>query len=144
MTFWFVQNFSVADTRRTDFGFIPKLWDAWVVSGNASAIPQTRQFYQSLIAHGYTIVFLTGRNDYVANATISNLHDQGFNTYETLITRDPVEYHLTAYNYKSARRAQLAKMGYNIVGSIGDQLSDVNGDFAGYRMKVPNYCYFIA
>lgn len=93
---------------------------------------------------GYTIVFLTGRNNNVENATIANLHQQGFVKYERLISRLPQEYHLTAYEYKSARRARLAQEGFNIVGCIGDQLSDINGDNAGYRMKVPNYCYYIA
>jgi predicted secreted acid phosphatase len=127
-----------------DFGYIPKLWDEWLFSLNATAIPQTRQFYQNLVASGYRIVFLTGRNDYVQNATIANLAEQGFTIFDRLITRSPSEYKLTAYEYKSARRAQLSKFGFNIVGSIGDQLSDINGDYAGYRMKVPNYCYYIA
>lgn len=129
---------------QNDFGFIPKFFDDWVLSQNASAIPQTRQFYQSLIKKGYKFIFITGRQDFLYNATAGNLEKQGMGTYEKLVTRIPSEYKLSAYDYKSARRAQLAAEGWNIVGSIGDQLSDVDGDFAGLRMKVPNYMYFIA
>jgi len=111
---------------------------------NASAIPQTRQFYQALLALNYKIVFLTGRRDTTLNATIGNLELQGLSNYTQLIVRDPAEYPLTAYKYKSARREQLAQQGWNIVGCIGDQLSDIDGDYAGYRMKVPNPCYYIA
>lgn len=132
------------EMQRSDFGYIPKFWDEWVLSENATAIPQTRQFYQSLLAEGYKVIFLTGRRDLMYNATAANLEKQGFYEYEMIITRDPHEYALTAYDFKSRRRAALAKQGWNIVGSIGDQLSDIDGNFAGLRMKVPNYCYFVA
>jgi predicted secreted acid phosphatase len=124
-------------------GFIPKLWDDWVYSENASAIPQTRQFLQSLHQKGYKLIYITGRQDYLRNATVGNLEKQGLAFFEQLVLRNSSEYKLTAYDYKSARRAQLAAQGWNIVGSIGDQLSDVDGDFAGLRMKVPNYMYFL-
>jgi len=37
----------------------------------------------------------------------------------------------------------LATQGYNIVGAIGDQFSDITGNNVGYAMKVINYCYII-
>jgi len=111
---------------------------------NATAIPQTKQFYLQLLELGYNVAFITGRRDTQRNATVGNLHNEGFTNYVTLILREPSEYSLSAFAYKSARRKQLAEEGWEIVGSIGDQLSDIDGDYAGYRMKVPNPCYYIA
>lgn len=47
--------------------------------------------------------------------------------------------------YKSAKRAELVKAGYRIVGNIGDQWSDVLGEFVGWRtFKLPDPMYYIA
>lgn len=46
--------------------------------------------------------------------------------------------------YKSGIRKQLAEEGYRIWGNVGDQWSDLQGDFSGNRtFKLPNPMYFV-
>jgi len=126
-----------------DFGYIPKLNHDSVMAAAYPAIPETQMLYDRLVELGYKVVFLTGRRIDTVNATMLNLDRQGFSAYERLIVRMPDQFNMTAQVFKSQERTKLAKEGYNIVGSIGDQWSDINGDFTGYRMKVINYGYYI-
>jgi len=126
-----------------DFGYIPKLNHDSVMAAAYPVIPETQMLYQRLIQLGYKIVFLTGRHQDVVNATVLNLERAGFPQYAQLIVRSPDQYNMTAQLFKQGQRAILTKQGYNIVGTIGDQWSDINGDYTGYRMKVINYGYYI-
>jgi len=127
-----------------DFGYIPNLWDAWVNSSAAPAIAQTVQLFNYLKQSGYYTILLTGRKDTSLVPTTNNLNNLNITGYNELILRLPSEYNLSATQYKSQRRRMLQMSGaFNIVGCIGDQISDCAGGFAGYIMKVPNYAYFI-
>jgi len=126
------------------FGFVAKLNHEWIMSASAPAIPQTLALYKQLVSSGFKIIFLTGRKDIEHDATAQNLRNEGYNTFETLITRVPAEYNLTATEYKSARRTELTELsGYNIVGCVGDQWSDLNGPYTGLKVKLPNYIYYL-
>jgi predicted secreted acid phosphatase len=49
----------------------------------------------------------------------------------------------TTIHYKSATRAYLESLGYDIVGNFGDQFSDLIGGFADRTFKLPNPNYFL-
>jgi hypothetical protein len=89
------------------------------------------------------VVFLTGRSHTVADITASNLKRVGYTHYDTLITRSDSELNLTAAVFKTNRRVQLARQGFNVVANFGDQWSDVIGDCSGFRVKLPNYIYLV-
>jgi acid phosphatase len=129
--------------KSIDFGSIKGVWDKWTDSAKAPAIPQVKSLYDFLIKKGIKIIFLTGRPNYQYNATLKNLREQGYTTFDTLITRSPSEYHKTAVKYKSYERTELTKKGYNIVGDVGDQESDLVGPYHGIKVKIPNYQYLI-
>lgn len=100
---------------------------------------------------GFHVIIITGRPEDQTDATAKNLLLQGIpkasdgvKGYDQLILRNKEEMPLTANQYKSARRWGLEeKEGYHIVGCIGDQISDCSGGAAGYKMKIPNYAYFL-
>ena len=96
-------------------------------------------------ARGVAVFFLTGRGDDPAEraATARNLRRAGYHGWSALILRGPNERHLSATDYKSARRAQIAAQGYTIIASIGDQWSDLDGGSAERTFKLPNPFYFI-
>jgi len=161
MTYWTGQQFVAKNTvvfdidetlldnmgeiLASDFGFIPATWNPWVNSSAAPAMNQTLQIFNYLKASGYSLILLTGRQDTQTAATKLNLQRQQVTGYTQLILRSPAEYSLSATQYKSQRRQGLQMGGdFNIVGCIGDQISDCAGGFAGYIMKIPNYAYFIA
>jgi len=132
-----------ADSKSIDFGYIPKLSTKWVLRADAPGISQTKELYDLIVKLRFKIIFLTGRKYYEHEATIKNLKRQGFTTFDRLIVRQPDELKLKAQEYKTNRRKQLTEEGYNIVGNIGDQESDLQGPHSGYRVKLPNYRYLI-
>jgi predicted secreted acid phosphatase len=49
----------------------------------------------------------------------------------------------TRLHYKSATRAHIESLGYDIVANFGDQFSDLQGGFADRTFKLPNPNYFL-
>jgi hypothetical protein len=46
-------------------------------------------------------------------------------------------------HYKSATRAHIESLGYDIVANFGDQYSDLKGGHADRAVKLPNPNYFL-
>jgi hypothetical protein len=49
----------------------------------------------------------------------------------------------TTIHYKSATRAHIESLGYEIVANFGDQFSDLEGGHADRTFKMPNPNYFL-
>lgn len=126
-----------------DFGYIPELWNKWVLAEKAPAIQQVKQFYDSLVVWGFKILFITGRNESQFQATLNNLRKAGYSNIDTLICRSKDELELSAQEYKTNKRRELTEKGYFIAGSIGDQWSDVLGGYCILQIKIPNYMYLV-
>ncbi|MDO8550128.1 MAG: HAD family acid phosphatase [Ignavibacteria bacterium] len=129
--------------KKTEFGYVPEIWDKWVEEARAPAIPGVKNLYEFLIKKGIKIIFITGRKDYHYNSTFKNLHSSGYTLFDTLIVRMKDEYTLGAVDFKSKKREELTFRGYKIVGTVGDQWSDLKGSFHGIQVKIPNYLYYI-
>lgn len=132
-----------AFTKEIGFGFIPKLWDEWQLKGIAEVMPQTKRFYDYLVSKNINVVFLTGRPKNVWAATHRNLIEKGFVKFDTLIVRESNENKMHATEFKSQKRNELVKNGYDIIACIGDQWSDLTGGNTGYKIKLPNYLYLL-
>jgi len=129
--------------KEISFGYVPELWDKWIDDEIVPAIPQVKKLYDFLINRGFRIIFLSGRKDYNYAGTIRNLDSAGYTKFDTLIVRNKNEYDLDALNFKSSKREKLTTRGYNIVGTVGDQWSDLRGPDHGIQIKIPNYIYSI-
>lgn len=129
--------------KKLDFGYEHSIWDAWVLQAKASAIPEVKKFYEWVVSKKIKIIFLSGRDSIGQNATIKNLKEQGYTTFDTLITRAPAQSHLLIAEFKELEREKLAKEGYDIIACVGDQWSDLKGKFTGIKVKLPNYMYII-
>ena len=129
--------------KETGFGYVSSIWDGWVHSAEAPAIEEVKNLYDTLVAKGVSIIFITGRKDTDYKASISNLKKAGYIEFDTLITRNPSEYKTTALEYKTNKRRELTEKGYEIIGSVGDQWSDIEGGFCLIKVKLPNYLYYI-
>jgi hypothetical protein len=120
---------------------------------------------------GYAIFFLTGRPATQEEATLGNLTadgvgvDAGFPKPTTLsdgedglFTKPAVADYpdylkaacagdpngsCTTIHYKSATRAHIESLGYDIVANFGDQFSDLEGGHADRTFKLPNPNYFL-
>jgi len=129
--------------KSISFGYVPELWDKWVDEETVPAIPQVKKLYDFLTQRGFKIIFLSGRKEYNYNGTIRNLNSAGYTQFDTLIVRSRDEYEITAIDYKSSKRVRLTAKGYKIVGTVGDQWSDLKGEYHGIQVKIPNYIYSI-
>ena len=120
---------------------------------------------------GYAIFYLTGRPAAQEAATLGNLTadgigvDAGYPAPTTLsdgedglftkpAVADYPDYLKTAcagdpngscttVHYKSATRAHIESLGYDIVANFGDQYSDLQGGYADRVFKLPNPNYFL-
>jgi hypothetical protein len=128
---------------------------------------------QDAAREGYTIVYLTGRPATQEPSTLGNLTsdgigvDAGFPAPATLsdgedglFTKPAVADYpdylksacateiaagasCTTIHYKSATRAHIESLGYEIVADFGDQFSDLEGGSSGRTFKLPNPNYFL-
>ena len=48
---------------------------------------------------------------------------------------------MKSFEFKSAKRVELIELGYEIIGTVGDQWSDLEGPHHGIQVKIPNYLY---
>lgn len=129
--------------KELDFGYVPELWDKWIEEAKAPPVAGVKILYDFLKEKGFIIIFLTGRKEYQYNSTLKNLVNDGYKNFDTLIVRKSYENKLTAKEYKSKKREELTKKGFNIVGDVGDQYSDLDGPDHGVQVKIPNYMYII-
>jgi acid phosphatase len=129
--------------KEISFGYAPVLWDEWVEEARAPAIPAVKRLYDFLINKGIRIIFITGRKEHHYEATGKNLQSEGYTQFDTLIVRMQNEYGKKAVDFKSKKREELTARGYNIIGNVGDQWSDLEGLYSGIKIKIPDYLYIV-
>ncbi|GAA0168090.1 phosphatase [Lithospermum erythrorhizon] len=117
----------------------------WVQLAEAPAIPASLRLYQGLQELGFTIVLLTGRDEFQRNCTEKNLQYAGFSSWERLFLRGDTDKGKLATIYKSEKRMELTDQGFRIHGNSGDQWSDLIGFAVAKRsFKLPNPLYYIS
>ena len=136
-----LNNYGLA--KQMDFGYVYDINKKWNEELKAPAIKQTQDLYFYLLNRGFKIIFLTARNSNEYDVTYKNLIQTGYTVFDTLITQREDEQNLKTQQFKSTKRAELAAQGYEIVGNIGDQWTDLNGPYSGIQIKIPNYLYEI-
>lgn len=136
-----LNNYGLAE--QMGFGYVYEMNKKWNAEMKAPAIPQVKELYDFLLSKGAKIIFLTGRNFPEYEATYQNLKNEGYTVFDTLITQIGDETKMKAQDFKSAKRVWLTKQGYEIVGTVGDQWSDLEGEYFGIQIKIPNYLYLI-
>jgi hypothetical protein len=121
--------------------------------------------------HHIAVFYLTGRPATQEAATLGNLTSDGVgvdagypapttlpNGEDGLFTKPAVNDYpdylqkacagdpdgkCTTIHYKSATRAHIESLGYDIIGNFGDQFSDLKGGHADRTFKLPNPNYFL-
>lgn len=136
-----LNNYELA--KKMGFGYVFEMNKQWNEEMKAPAIPQVKELYDFLLSRGSKIIFLTGRNFPEYEFTHQNLIKEGYTVFDTLITQIGGETKMKAKDFKSSKRVWLTKKGYDIVGTVGDQWSDLEGFYHGIQIKIPNYLYLI-
>ena len=129
--------------KSVDFGFISDLWNKWILEARAPAIVEVRNMYNYLVKRKFHILFISGRTRAQYEATMKNLKSEGYAKFDTLIVRPDNMKDAPAENFKSIERIVLTNMGYKIEGCVGDQWSDLMGEYTGIKIKLPDYLYLI-
>lgn len=135
-------------------------------------VPGMVQMVNNAAQMGYAIIWITGRPATQEAVTLGNLTasdniglNAGYPTPTTLNDGEdglftkplPASYPpylqtacagdpngvCTTIHYKSATRAHIESLGYDIVADFGDQFSDFTGGYADRTFKLPNPNYFL-
>lgn len=125
-----------------DFGYDAASWNAFAAGPGFPAIAPTLALAKHAQAEGVSVFFITGRRMPQTDLTIKNLKDAGY-TYVQLYLRPSDDHAPSVVPYKSAERAQIERLGYTVLETIGDQWSDLEGGHAERAYKLPNPMYFI-
>lgn len=136
-----LSNYEIS--KRLDFGYDYQIVQDWVMSAKLPAIKQTLEFYNYLKSKGVKLIFLTGRQSEEYDATFRNLIEAGYTDFDTLIVRSEKARKIGAALFKATIRKELTEKGYDIILCVGDQETDLEGDYTGIKIKIPNYLYQI-
>ncbi len=128
--------------QANDYGYIPKVWDAWVAAGQATAIFPVQAIYNTAVNAKVDVFFITGRKQGDAPGTERNLRQVGYENW-TKIFYKPDDFAESTRAFKIVTRRQLAAEGYLIIANIGDQQSDLAGGYAEKTFKLPNPFYLV-
>jgi acid phosphatase len=127
-----------------DFAYNKPVFDAWVETAKATAIPGTLRLYKEAQRLGVSIFFITGRDEAQRDATERNLRAQGFNNWQELVMRPADHGSQTIGEFKQAARSQIIAKRYTLALNVGDQWSDLRGKpEAEFSVKYPDPYYFI-
>lgn len=164
LTTW---NYEIA----SNWAYNPTTNAAYVTGQLFPATPGMVDLVKKAAAQGYAVFYLTGRPAAQEAATLGNLTADGIgvdagypapttlkNGEDGLFTKPAVADYpdylkaacagdpngsCTTIHYKSATRAHIESLGYDIVANFGDQYSDLKGGFADRTFKLPNPNYYL-
>lgn len=129
---------------QNDFGYNRYRFRAWEMLGKAKAIKPMHAAYQFAIDNGFAVFFLTGRREALRGPTKQNLIREGFKHWTHLYCKPNSYSGYSAIDYKQKARADIVKQGYRIIANVGDQASDLSGEYPGERrFSMPNPLYMI-
>jgi acid phosphatase len=118
-------------------------FDAWIRKGTAPKIDATLNLFNAVRAKQVAVFFVTGRRDSQRRVTVRNLKRAGYKGWTGLMTRPDGDKDKSIVPFKSGRRAMIQDKGYTIIANIGDQKSDLDGEYADCKFKMPNPFYLI-
>jgi len=154
-----------------NFAFSPTAQQPYVDGQKFLAEPGMVETVKAAEREGYAIFYLTGRPATQEAATLGNLTADGIGVdagypkpttlsdgEDGLFTKPAVANYpdylkaacagdanstCTTIHYKSATRAHIESLGYDIVANVGDQFSDLKGGHADHVFKIPNPSYYL-
>ncbi|HAT7072998.1 TPA: acid phosphatase [Legionella pneumophila] len=114
-----------------------------ILAANSPAIKPMLTLYKNALKKGIKVFFVTGRQESERDATRANLIKAGYTKWAGLYLRPNGYSSPSIIPFKSKAREMIAKKGYTIIASIGDQYSDIQGGYAKKGFKLPNPFYYL-
>jgi predicted secreted acid phosphatase len=127
-----------------DFGYDHDRTKRWEMAAKDPAILSMLDLYNFAKKNGFALFLITGRRENQREATELNLRRAGYKGWKAVYFK-PMDYKgSSAVPFKSHWRHVIENMGYTIVVSIGDQMSDLLGTpQALHNFKLSNPAYYI-
>jgi acid phosphatase len=144
--------------KADDFGFIPRGpcdlsksdlpqgacgWFIWISQGRDQPIRPTLELYRQARSLGLAVFFITGRPEFLREATERNLRAAGYDEWKDLMMVPKGFKMKSAADFKAPARQRIAGQGYSIIVNMGDQDSDLAGGYAERTFKLPDPFYYI-
>ncbi|HAT1849087.1 TPA: acid phosphatase [Legionella pneumophila] len=114
-----------------------------ILAANSPAIKPMLTLYKNALKQGIKVFFVTGRQESERDATRTNLIKAGYTKWAGLYLRPNGYSSSSIIPFKSKAREMIAKKGYTIIVSIGDQYSDIQGGYTKKGFKLPNPFYYL-
>lgn len=121
-----------------------QIWEELISKTSGSPIKATLDFYKYCLSKGIKIFFISARLEKYLENTKEALISAGYTAFEDVfVFPENVDEYQADYfkNFKAERRANIESHGYKVLMSIGDQSSDLAGDYTKYTFQLPNYLY---
>ena len=125
-----------------DYGYVPKVWDAWVAKGQSPAMIPVQTIYDTARRGKIDIFIVTGRRETDRVATERNLREVGYEGWSKIFYKpESNEQPPGMAGFKTDIRRKLMQGGFTIVANVGDQASDLSNGYAERTFKLPNPFY---
>src|SRR5258705_11469194 len=115
---------------------------SWQAMAKSKAIAPTLALAQHAHKLGVAVFFITGRPEWLREATERNLRGQGNEWTEVMLEPEGVSFP-NAADFKAPERRKIAERGYTILLNLGDQESDLEGGYAERTFKFTNRVIFV-
>jgi predicted secreted acid phosphatase len=145
--------------KTTNYTYNGATWDAYVKAAKRPAVFGMPELVAYAKNKGVEVFFLTGLSESQREGAVTNLAKAGYDTkLDTthVFTKNktnppaylsgcatPAKWECTTVQFKEGTRKYIESTGYDIVGSFGDQVSDLAGGYADKTYKLPNPTYFV-
>lgn len=131
------------DLKRMQFGGTQAAQNKAINLAHDPAIQATKKLYNYLIKNHVSVFLVTGRKSAQRQATLKNLKKAGFKNWSALYLKPNNYNYKSAVPFKSKTRHHIENQGYDIIFSMGDQWSDLDGGYSDRSFKLPNPYYKI-
>ncbi|MGB8945451.1 MAG: HAD family acid phosphatase [Streptomyces sp.] len=145
--------------KTTNYTYNNTTWDAYVKAAKRPAVFGMPGLVTYAKSKGVEVFFLTGLSESQREGAVTNLAKAGYDTQldtTHVFTKNktappaylsncatPAKWECTTVQFKEGTRKHIESTGYDIVGSFGDQVSDLAGGYADKTYKLPNPTYFV-
>lgn len=125
------------------FGTNDKAFDRYLPKVNKQPLKPMLNLYKFAKNNGVSVFFVTGRREKFQEPTTKSLVQAGYEKWDGLYFK-PQDYQKSSIiPFKSEMRKEISRQGYEVVASIGDQMSDLLGGYADRGFKLPNPFYYL-
>lgn len=145
--------------KTTNYTYDNATWDAYVKAAKRPAVFGMPELVKYAKGKGVEVFFLTGLSESQREGAVTNLAKAGYDTQldtKHVFTKNkaappaylsdcatPAKWECTTVQFKEGTRKHIESTGYDIVGSFGDQVSDLAGGYVDKTYKLPNPTYFV-